>query len=480
VLHRFGAFLLFGWVLALVGCGGTAVFAPPPVGMFSNASLKGAYAFAVSGVNSFGFFSIAGSLQADGNGNITAGVEDVNSASGVFPNLAITGKYTISADGRGTATLFSSLNPVNIDFVLVSGQHALVIRFDNNATASGTMDLQDSSAFSTNALQGAFAFDLFGIDGVGNTLATAGMFSSTNSGSLTGGTEDFNDNGAVSANLALIGSLNLGSADGRGIAALTTSLGTLDFAFYVVDANHLKLVEIDSTPVLAGDAFRQQGTFSNGSLSGAYPFTLGGSSLLAPFAAGGIFTADGNGNIVSGVEDINNNGSVAQNLSLSGGYSIASNGRGTLTLTNAGGSSHFVIYPSTGGIQMLEIDSTVISSGSALAQQGAAFSNASIQGNYGLNFTGVTIGGEIDAIAQFSADGDGHLKGTVDFNNTGALSLGLALNGSYSGGANGRATATLNSSAGTLNMALYIVNNSLALALDLDQDLVAVGSFQHQ
>jgi hypothetical protein len=478
-LYRFGAFLLFGWVLALAGCGGSAVFAPPPAGMFSNASLKGAYAFALSGTNSFGFFSIAGSLQADGNGNITAGVEDVNSATGVFLNLAITGKYTINADGRGTATLFSSLNPINIDFVLVSGQHTLVIRFDNDATASGTMDPQDSSAFSAAALQGAFAFGLFGIDAVGNTLATAGLFSANNSGSITGGIEDFNDNGAVSTNLALTGSLSAISANGRGIAVLTTALGTLNFAFYVVDSNHLKLVEIDSTPVLAGDAFRQ-GTFSNAALAGAQSFTLGGSSLQGPFAAGGIFTADGHGNITGGVEDINNNGSLAQNLSLSGSYSIASSGRGTLTLTNAAGTSHFVIYPSTGGVQILETDSTVVSSGSAFAQQGPAFSNASIHGNYGLNFTGVTSGGEIDSIAQFAADGNGHFKGTVDFNNSGVLSLGLALTGSYSVGTDGRVTATLSSSLGTMNMAFYLVNSSLALVLDLDHNLVAVGSFQHQ
>jgi hypothetical protein len=50
--------------------------------------------------------------------------------------------------------------------------------------------------------------------------------------------------------------------------------------------------------VLAGDAFRQQGLFSNATLSGAYAFTLGGSSSQGPFAAGGILTADGNGNIM--------------------------------------------------------------------------------------------------------------------------------------------------------------------------------------
>lgn len=479
MFYRFGAFVMFGWVLALAGCGG-AVFAPPPVGTFSNASLKGAYAFAFTGTNTFGFFSIAGSLQADGNGNITAGVEDVNSASGVFTNVAITGNYSVGADGRGTATLNSSLNPVNIDFVLLSAQHALVIRFDNNATASGTMDLQDSSAFSVTALQGAFAFGLSGIDPAGNALATAGMFSANNSGTLTSGTEDFNDNGAVPTNLALTGSFTVGSTNGRGIAALTTTLGTLSFALYVVDGNHLKLVEIDSAPVLAGDVFRQQGTFSNATLSGAQAFTLGGSSLSAPFAAGGIFIAGDNGSITGGVQDINNNGSLAQNLTLSGSYSIATTGRGTLTLTSAAGTSNFIIYPSAGGLQMLEIDSTVVSSGSALAQQGSAFSNASIQGNYGLNFTGVTNAGEIDSIARFSADGSGHFKGAVDFNNSGALSRGLALNGSYSVGTNGRVTATFSSSQGSFNIVFYLASNSSALTLDLDNNVVAVGSFQHQ
>jgi hypothetical protein len=129
---------------------------------------------------------------------------------------------------------------------------------------------------------------------------------------------------------------------------------------------------------------------------------------------------------------------------------------------------------------MLQIDSTVVSGGSALAQQGTAFSNASIQGNYGLNLTGVTGGLEIDSIAQFSADGNGHLKGTVDFNNSGVLALGLALNGSYSAAGNGRFTATLSSSSGSMHMAFYIVDTSLALVLDLDQNLVAVGSFQRQ
>jgi len=88
-VSRFGALVMLGWLVALAGCGGSSAFAPPPVGTFNNASFNGAYAFSFSGTNSLGFFSMAGSLQADGNGHIIAGVEDVNSASGVFTNLSI-------------------------------------------------------------------------------------------------------------------------------------------------------------------------------------------------------------------------------------------------------------------------------------------------------------------------------------------------------------------------------------------------------
>ena len=475
--------LALGCMAALTGCGGSSdVFSPPPPpnAQFSNASLKGTYAFAFSGTNSFGFFSVAGSLQADGNGNITAGVEDVNSVSGVFPNLAITGTYSITGDGRGTATLVSSLNPINIAFVLLSSQRALVVRFDTFATASGTMDLQNASAFSNAALQGGFAFNVAGADVVGSAFGSAGNFVIDNAGNITTGIQDFNDDGTLHTNLPLTGTCVVGPANGRGTAVLTTSLGTINFAFYIVDANHLKFVEIDSAALLAGDAFRQQGAFSNASLSGAFPFTLGGTSSKGAFVAGGIFTANGNGAITGGVEDVNNDGIVAQNLALSGSYSVAASGRGTLTLTNSTGTSNFVIYPSSGGVLVMETDTVIVSSGSALAQTGAPFSNSSLQGNYGLNFSGAILGAEIDAVAQFKADGNGHLTGTLDFNNGGVLFLGLALNGTYSVNSNGRGTATLQSSAGTLNLDFYVVNASRVLFVEIDPTLPSVGEFDAQ
>ena len=218
------------------------------MGPFSASSLSGMYALSLTGVNSFGFFAYAASFQADGHGNIVSGVEDLNSGSGVFTNVPLNGTYTVGADGRGVATINSAAAVITLDFVMISSNRALVVRFNNNSTASGSLDLQDSSAFSNTTIQGAFAFDLSGVDVRGNTFATAGNFAPNGSGAITSGIQDLNDSGAVSTNQSLTGSYNVaGNANGRGSVTLVTSVGTLSFVAYVVNANQLKLMEIDST-----------------------------------------------------------------------------------------------------------------------------------------------------------------------------------------------------------------------------------------
>jgi hypothetical protein len=103
-----------------------------------------------------------------------------------------------------------------------------------------------------------------------------------------------------------------------------------------------------------------------------------------------------------------------------------------------------------------------------------------VQGNYGFNLSGVSNVGEIDAIAQFSANGNGSLNGALDINNSGALTSGLALTGSYSVSGNGRGTGSLHSSFGTQNVIIYVVSSSRALFIETDSNLVAVGDFEHQ
>ena len=477
--YRFALALLFASIMIFTGCGGSSQSASIPNAGFTNASLNGTYAFAFSGANSFGFFAMAGKFQANGGGSLSGGVLDINSGGGIFTNVPFTGTYSIRGNGQGSATLVSSLQNFNIDFVVISSQRALVIRFDNNATASGSIDSQSSSAFSNAALLGTFAFNLAGIDAGGNSFVSGGAIDTNGGGAIVSGVQDNNDNGTPSTNLPVTGSYNVAS-NGRGTMALNTTSGTLNFVFYVVDANRLRIVETDGVPVLSGDAIRQQGPFSNASVSGSVAFTLGGERGTLPFTAGGIFSANGAGVITSGTEDFNNNGSITQNLGLSGTYSVASDGRGTLALNSPAGTSNFVIYPTVLGLEMVQVDFTVLSSGVAINQQTTAFSNATLQGIYGLDLTGVSGAGEVDSLAQFTANGSGTLNGAVDFNNVGALSSGLALNGTYAVAGNGRGTATLHSTFGAQNIIFYMVSSSRALFIEADSGLVAVGAMEHQ
>lgn len=465
-------------VVVLSGCGGGGGGSAGPInGPFSNSSLNGSYAFSFSGVNQFGFLAVAGSFQANGSGSITAGTVDVNSGNGVFTNQSVSGSYNVHNNGQGTATITASSGTFDINFVIISSGHALIIRFDNNSTASGSIDLQTSSAFSLSSLAGSMVFNIAGNDAGGNSEAAAGVFTVDASGNLTSGVQDTNDNGVIAANIALTPTAGAMTSPttGRGTLAITAS-STLHFVYYVVDSTHLKLVPTDTTPVLAGDAFRQSST----AISGSFAFTVGGAnaSTLNPFAAGGIINTDGAGNVLNtSLEDSNNGGVITQNTALSGTYSVAGNGRGTMTLNS--GAINYAIYPSTGGVQALEIDTTFVASGAAL-QQGGPFSNSSIQGNYGLNFTGASPSAEIDSEAQFSADGSGNVNGAADYNVGGTLSPNLSLSGNYSIAGNGRGAGTLKTTLGTQNVNFYVVNSTRVLFIDVDSSLVAVGLMQHQ
>lgn len=472
-------FLALISAVVLTGCGGSGPAGATPInGPFSNSSLSGTYAMSFTGVNQSGFLTVAASFQANGSGTITSGVADINSGTGIFTNQSLTGTYTVHNNGQGTATLTTAAGTFDIDFVLISSSHALVIRFDNNSTASGSMDLQSSSAFSLSSVAGSYAFNVSGIDSGGHSQGSVGAITLDSSGNLTSGVEDTNDDGSVSANVALIPTSGAASSPsaGNGRGTLTVpGTTTLHFIYYVVSSNQVNLIEVDLSPVLAGNAFRQSST----AISGSFAFTLGGVSTGGAFVAGGIINTDGAGNVLStSLEDTNNGGVISENVPLSGTYSVAGNGRGTVTL-NSGG-INLAIYPSTGGIQVLEIDSTTAASGTAVQQTGS-FSAGSFQGTYGMNFTGVVSGStEIDSNSQFSADGVGKLNGALDANNGGSLSSNLALSGTFTVSSSGRGTLTLSSNLGGQSIVFYMVSNTRVLFIDVDASLVAVGEMQHQ
>lgn len=501
---------------ALTGCGSsdsqpqTPPVAPPGTA-YSDATLDGTYVVAFSGTDISGgyesFFAVAGTVTANGAGAITAGTLDLidpglGSALGTgygFSRLPVSGSYSITADGRGSGTISMTINgssvTMGLDFALASASHGLISRFDSGGSGSGTLDA--TSGVSQGALTGSYAFGLDGVDAtVQNYLSTAGAVTLDANGNISSGVQDFSDNGNA-ANLQALSLQGNVIAGDPGTAQLTTSaasFGTLHFDAWFIDATHFKLIETDSSAFLAGDAYVSTGY--TGFPSGQLAFTLSGEDTQrGPFASGGVLTSDGTSRITGGVEDVNDEGDVAESPNVTG--SFASSGpRTTLTLDgiyngylegNAPftGNYTFAAYPFNGGVVLLEIDdgagtSLGISGGDAFLQ-GATSLNS--DAGYALNLSGANSAGEADMIAEFTTSGS-TLSGIYDVNNLGLLisDASLGANGVYSPGSSGTGTAqfpdlqiTGSSYLDALNFTYYVVNESSAIFLETDPAQTATG-----
>ncbi len=444
---------------------------------FSNATLNGQYAFSFSGVDTSGFFLVAGSFNADGNGNLTNGVEDLNHATGVFPNLPFTGIYSIDPDGRGSATITSSQGTSNLRFVVLSNEGALFIQFDTFAIGTGTIEKQDLTAFSNFALIGDFSFSLSGFGSSGFTGSVAGRFTMDGLGGISAGIEDVNDGGLIDTNISFIGTYNVGQ-NGRGTATMTDPYATLQFSFYVISVNRIQIVSLNYLPAMLGQAERQQNTsFTNTSLSGDYVLGLGGISISGSIASAGRFTANGSGGITSGILDENDAGQVSENIAFTGIYNISSNGRGTATLTSAFGTSNFAFYMvSSERAFFIQVDSFAVTNGVISTQQGAQFTTSSILGSFGF----IISSGMAAISGQLDADGVGNFSGTGDTNDAGTLLQDASLTGTYTFSSNGRGIGTVTTPNGTSQLRFYIVSDSEILIIGVESTEVLFGIAEKQ
>jgi hypothetical protein len=487
--------IFFSTLAILAGCGsggGNPVPQPPPSGSFSNTDLNGFYTFSVAGANVSGVFAMAGTLVACGcsAGTITSGTVDLLDPTGpaVASPIGNNSTYSITPDGRGTARLFIDiggfLDEIDLDFVLTSSSHGLVIRFDGNGTGSGSIDLSPADVAQGSLTATPYAFFLSGGDLSNFPLSTVGAFSLNSSGAISTGVEDFNHDGTASTQLVLSGSLTVGTGTDPGTAILITTFGTFQFSVYSIDANHLKLIENDGQAVLVGDVLAQPSTTVP---AGNLVFTMSGlDSNSDLFATLGIMTSDGASQISNGVVDVNDAGLVdngsnpATPYAFDGSFSATGGGRYLFTMNTFVGGSLFAAYPSSGGLLMLEVDGGLnagVTGGVAVKQQPGATVNAA-QG-YGLNLTGEDVPNFInfDEIAEFTTTSTG-MQGLVDANDAGGL-FTTRMNGTYSVGTDGFGSATFNPG-GFAGMFFYAVDDSTALLISTDSTQAALGSFEMQ
>jgi hypothetical protein len=513
---------------------------------FSTASLEGPYAFNYSGDDGSGQLAVVGHFTADGLGDINAldGVEDemdFENQGGFSPDTPLDGgSYTVGPDGR-TQVTFGTGEVLQI--ALTSNpagsvaQHGVLIRFDSNATGSGTIDAQNINDLA-QGFNGNYVFGISGVDINGLPLVMAGRFMAVNASlsipSLSA-EQDINDGGTLPSpnpDTTLTGSFQPdgnAATNGRGEVTFSstndvfeTELGTNGtaastlFAYYIVDSTHLKVVEIDNEFATSGDFFAEtggNGPFNASVLDKAsYAFTSGGSSQQGAFSAGGVFVSGGtsganssSGTITGGVYDNNDGGAPQLGLTFgNGSYSVDSFGRITLTLSANNTSLSYFGYAGTyntpnGAQDVVElIDETGNqASGSAnFIDGGLAYEQTSANtpvGSFALNMSGIANGakngGEQDFEGQFvvatqqGASGTQQISGSIDINNIAnglAITPNVPLNASSVAtvGSDGRGTPlTLHTSNPSTNFPLtyYVVDENTTLLMETDSARVLTG-----
>ena len=520
------ASLLVSLGLAACGGSGTAPVPPPPTGNFSNANLKGQYAFSMSGSDVNGeFLARVGSFTADGSGAITTGIEDVNTATSGQQLLPYSGgSYSVQADGRGTISLTNATGTVSFSITLLSASQGIIVETDPTtnliATASGTFIKQDPNSFATAGLSGNYVFDFSGLDFSGNTFGVpdsiVGQFVSNGNGGIASGLLDENDNAAlVSAAPFTSATYQLDSTNGplfgRGTVTFTANGTNFNYAFYIVSGTRARMIEINSTALTIGDAIAQTSVpATNTNFNGNFAFLMSGSGTGGAITRIGRFSANGSGGLTNIAADTNDTGTTAKvpDGSLSATtYSIDTNfpgtGRGIVTFTDSKlGTFQFVMYlsSSSGGV-LQDISANNVADGTLALQTGGAFTNATLAGDFGIGFSGVSSNSSTQAIGEEDYVGHITLSGAASNNVTGAADFtefssnqgeflnvlitgnGLTVGGdgtTSSGSRNALALRFNTAPSSTLNFVPYIVNSQTMFVAGTDSNRVIAGTVSVQ
>jgi hypothetical protein len=215
----------------------------------------------------------------------------------------------------------------------------------------------------------------------------------------------------------------------------------------------------------------------NALITGQYAYQLYGFTITgSPVGISGSFTADGNGNITGGDQDVNVNGNVTTSTSVTGTYSLGTDLQGTFTLTSIPGvpTFAFALHAQGQGGTVIEFDSSGNYAYGGLAlQTSSAFSLGAIAGSYVFCLTANAVGpSRVAALGQVSFGPTGTISsGIADSYSTTGVNLSSAtVTGSLNApDSSGRGTAQITlGAANSYNLSYYIVGTSALYLLDIE------------
>jgi hypothetical protein len=430
----------------------------------NNTVLSGRYAFLLSGYNTHGNrVAVAGNFVADGAGNITSGMEDLND-TGVAPPSSLTigsGTFSVGGDNRGIITFINSSGSTYTMAIAVGNQvggtalEGSAVEFDSSGyLMSGVIELQDTATFLEQDITGNYAFGFTGSDMAGSRLAVAGQFTADGSGGITGGVFDADDSGIPTTGGAIdsTSTYSVDTTTGRCAVTLSgISPAPADYVLYVVSGSRLLALSMDTAStsgIVTGEIDAQaDGPYSNSSLSGPVVMGVESSAAEGSNAALGVVAFDGSGNASFSLDE--NNAGILGTVTGSGTYTIPAASTGRFTLTLPQGVPPLVGYLVSANQAFVVGAGSGVTAGTFQAQSVGTFSNSS------LNITGFLGDLEFAAApvppppgvssATLSAgtvtfDGAGNVSFTRDQNVQGIPLSGQMNSTSYSVSSNGRVT----------------------------------------
>ena len=396
------------------------------------------------------------------NGAITAGEQDsadVSSYGTAEPINPIGSSITkttdgnlqivlaISCNGQGCTTGVNGVETFDASFLPQNSKKAYLIEFDASASASGTLELQDSAAIAASPSNG-YAFAVNGMDSKAsgeNAVAIGGIIDVPIAGTISQlhSVFDIND-GATTVQLAqtfaatstvTVHPDSFGRVEFDLIPASSTLL-QFNLAGYIVDTDHIQLIETRGDlfqGTLGGVAFSQganTGAFSSTSIAGnSYVLGLTGSffnfQTIGPLQFAALLTFNSDTSISGFVSNGSSPTPIPITTSAAPNYVVGTTGRVAVSNLTAGPNSFTpALYLDGNGHAMaLSLDPLISARGHVFEgigfQQsgGGSFTTGSFNGKYGIDATGWDATGELDAVGGITATGSsGTFSGTVDLN----------------------------------------------------------------
>ncbi len=438
-------------------------------GFTNNSRLNGHYAFSVRGFDTNGLFVAAGSFVADGSGNISSGIMDINDTGGLPLNETFGGTYSIGQDGLGYMTfnvLTGGTGSRSFALSMMAGNNANISEFDdstggfinNTARNSGVLMQQDTTAFNMTSIINDYAFGFLGVDSSKNRFGMAGDFHADGAGNFTSGLLDSDDaSSGLASGVAFTGIYTAITSSGRGQATITTAQATTIYSFYVVNSGELFVVGIDpftpgGNPLASGMILQQT---SGSDFTAASVFEVTGLSASTAESQVGQFQAiTGTFNLTS---DENVGGALSQPTG-SGTYSIT-NGR--VVLTGSGFQNSLpVLYMVDNDEAFIIGTDSAVSFGFMTPQPGP------------LSLSGTYAGGSlapvdpaVSNVVSVAIAGSNTLNLTEDVSNNNGLSQNQASDGTTAPDSHGRVLVTLS---GNNVDILYLVSPTEFFELSAD------------